>query len=157
MGPQEAELYKQLQLDEPWDSAHNKTHHTRMPELYADPDPKLASLKREGKTTFQVPVGPETIFYKNEGTQLRDITDGTSRTMLVVEVVPERAVEWTKPADWEVDMQNPLVGVKRTDRDRFVTGWADGHAEAIQNDIDPQDFRGLLTRAGGNNEPLPKR
>jgi hypothetical protein len=54
-------------------------------------------------------------------------------------------------------MQNPLAGVKRTDPEAFMTGWADGHAEAIRNDIDPQHFRVFLTRAGGDKEPVPKR
>jgi hypothetical protein len=118
-----------------------------MPRDYADTDPQHAELARAGKTTFQVPVGPQTLFSKKEGMRVSDIVDGAGLTMAVVEVVPERAVEWTKPADWEVDWQNPLEGVRRTDRPSFAAGFCDAHGAMIINDIDPANFRTLLTPA----------
>jgi hypothetical protein len=149
----EKALYDQFRLNEPWDSPHNLPLVKRMPEMYRDPNPRIAALAGEGKTTFQVPVGPETIFNKNEGARFSEVIDGPARTIMLVEVVPERAVEWTKPADWEVDMQNPLDGVKRTDRDRITAGFGDGHVEAMRQSIDPKAFRTLLTRAGKDSVP----
>lgn len=146
----ERNLYKEFHLDEPWDSPHNAALIRKMPAIYADPDFHLRQLAREGKTTYQVPVGPETVFHDNIGTPFRDITDGTSRTILVVEVAPSQAVEWTKPADWEVDLAHPKKGVERTDRDYFTTGFADAHTEIITvPKIDDAKLRALLTRAGG--------
>jgi hypothetical protein len=145
---EESDLYKQFHLDEPWDSPHNRTLISKMPSVFADPDPKLKELTRAGKTTYQVPVAPETVFYSSEGTSYREITDGTSKTVLIVEVEPSRAVEWTKPQDWEVDMQNPLEGVARDDRKVFTAGFADGHVQAMAVDADPAKLRGLLTRSG---------
>jgi hypothetical protein len=145
----EEKLYKQFHLDEPWDSPHNRTLIAKMPEVFADPDRKLSKLAGEGKTTYQVPVAPDTAFDDGEGRSLRDITDGTSKTILVVEVEPSRAVEWTKPHDWEVDIQNPLEGVARSDRIVFSAGFADAHVELIPVDVDFKKLRGLLTRSGG--------
>ncbi|MEX2317736.1 MAG: DUF1559 domain-containing protein [Pirellulales bacterium] len=142
-------LYNQFRLNEPWDSPHNRALIRLMPDSYADPDPKLAALVREGKTIYQMPVGPETIFYKNDGTKITEITDGTSNTITIVEVAPERAVEWTKPADWEVDLQNPLDGVRSDQRKGFAATFVDGHGQFIQPDIAPARFRAMLTRAGG--------
>ncbi len=144
----ENDLFKQFHLDEPWDSPHNRALIEKMPAIYADPDSKLKPLAREGKTTFQVPVGPETAFYNNEGTSFREVADGTSKTILVVEVEPLRAVVWTKPEDWEVDMQHPRRGVERTDRNHFVAGYADAHVSVHPLDIDEKTLRALLTRAG---------
>jgi hypothetical protein len=144
----EVDLYKQFHLNEPWDSPHNRTLIARMPSVYADPDPKLRALTSLGKTTYQVPAAPETVFYSNEGIALREITDGTSRTILIVEVEPSRAVEWTKPQDWEVDMQNPIEGVAREDRNAFTAGFADGHVEAMSVDVDSAMLRAVLTRSG---------
>ncbi len=143
------ELYKQFHLDEPWDSPHNRPLVEKMPAVYADPDPKLTQLAGEGKTTFQVPVGPETIFYHNEGTTIREISDGTSKTIALVEVTPQRAVVWTKPEDWEVDLAHPRQGVERTDRDFFLAAWCDGSVQSVPTSIDEKKLRALLTRAGG--------
>jgi hypothetical protein len=144
----EIDLYKQFHLNEPWDSPHNRALIAKMPAVYADPDPRLKALAKAGKTTYQVPVAPETIFHGNEGIALRDVTDNISRTILVVEVEPSRAVEWTKPQDWEVDVQKPLEGVTRDDRPVFTAGFADGHVEAIPVNVDFKKLRGLLTRGG---------
>jgi hypothetical protein len=145
----ETGLYKQFHLDEPWNSRHNRTLIEKMPAIYADPDPKLSQLAREGKTTYQVPVGPETIFHKSAGTSFREISDGTSRTITLVEVEPPQAAVWTQPEDWNVDLQNPLRGVERTDRPIFIAGFADCHVSAIPVTVDPAKLRAQLTRAGG--------
>jgi hypothetical protein len=145
----QAELYRRFRQDEPWDSPHNRELVPLMPDIFADPDPAIRRAVGAGKTTFQVPFGPETMFYNNEGTKYSEVKDGSSQTILMVEVVPERAVEWTRPADWQVDLNNPLDGVRRADRDTFATGWADSHAEVFLNSIDAAWFRAFLTRAGG--------
>ena len=56
------ELYRQFHLDEPWDSPHNKTLIDKMPDVFADPEPRIKKSAGTGKTTFQLPVGPRTIF-----------------------------------------------------------------------------------------------
>ena len=38
-----------------------------------------------------------------EPVALRDITDGTSNTIIALDAGDDHAVEWTKPADWEFD------------------------------------------------------
>jgi hypothetical protein len=149
------DLYKQFHLDEPWDSPHNRTLISKMPDIYADPDSNLNQLASEGKTTFQVPTGPETVFYKNAGTTYREIPDGTAKTILLIEVEPERAVEWTKPDDWQVDMTHPRQGLEQKDRKRFVAGWCDGHISTISTDVDEAKLRAALTRKGGEDVELP--
>lgn len=145
---EEGALYKQFHLDEPWDSPHNRTLIAKMPTIYADPDPKLRKLAREGKTTYQVPVGPETVFHNTTGTTFREIVDGTSQTIFIVEVEPLRAAVWTKPEDWEIDLAHPRRGVVRTDRNGFVAARCDGSAHFVPNDISEETLRALLTRAG---------
>jgi hypothetical protein len=99
---EEYPLYKQFHLDEPWNSEHNLTLLEKMPEVYADPDPAVRrALKGAGYTTFVVPTGEGLLFGGKEGLQFRDIMDGTSKTILAVVVVPERAVPWTTPDDWQ--------------------------------------------------------
>jgi len=149
-------LYKQFRLDEPWDSEHNRKLIDQMPDVFADPDPSVrAAIGDKGRTTFVAPLGEGLIFGTKEGTKFKELKDGSSNTILTVEVTPERAVVWTKPDDWEVDASNPLDGVKRSDREGFIAGWADGHVSFIPNDVEPEKFRGMLTIAGGELKTEP--
>src|SRR5262249_16974969 len=134
---------------EPWDSPHNRELISKMPEIYCDPSPTIRGAAGEGKTTFVVPVGAGTAFDSKDGIALREIKDGTSKTAMIVEVVPERAVEWTKPADWEVDMNHPLAGIEQTDRHQFTAAYCDGSVRMLPVDIKSEVWRAILTRAGG--------
>jgi prepilin-type processing-associated H-X9-DG protein len=96
------------------------------------------------------------LFHGAEGTKIRDITDGTSQTILAVEVAPDHAVEWTKPADWEVDLNDPTRGLKRGDGDShggtFAAAYCDGHVETMSIGLSPDVLKARLTKAGG--EPI---
>jgi len=141
-------LYKQFHLDEPWDSEHNIKLIDKMPELYLDPRLSASDLAA-GRTTVLVPRGEKTLFRDDKGLTYRGVTDGTSNTIALVSVTPERAVVWTKPDDWEVDLANPLRGVKGADGEGFIAGYADGSVHFIANDIDPEKLAALLTADGG--------
>lgn len=147
---EQMKLYNQFRLHEPWDSEHNRKLIDQMPESYADPDPAVrAAIGDRGRTTFLAPRAEGTVFGGREGIKFSEMKDGSSNTIMAVEVVPERAVVWTKPDDWEVDLANPLDGVKRSDRDGFVAAWGDGHSSVISNGADAEEFRGNLTYDGG--------
>ena len=79
----------------------------------------------------------------------KEITDGTSQTVLAVEVISERAVIWTKPDDWKIDWSDPLDGVRRSDGRPFTAIRCDGSAHIISNNVDPGAWAKLLTPAGG--------
>ena len=109
----EVELYEQFRHNEPWDSEHNRTLINRMPDIYAI----NKNLADAGRTTLVVPSGEGTIFDRQVGTKTREIRDGTSKTIAMVEVDPVNAVIWTKPDDWHVDFQDPFNGVRSSNRD----------------------------------------
>ncbi len=145
----QGKLYKQFHLDEPWDSKHNLALVAKMPNIYADPDSALRKVNALGKTTYVVPTSEGTVFDRPVGTQFKEINDGTSNTIMFVEVVPERAVVWTKPEDWQVDLDHPWKGVRRDDRDWFTTGFCDGSAQVFDFSMPAEKLRALLTRDGG--------
>ncbi len=149
----EVELYKQFHLDEPWDSPHNRKLIPKMPRAFACPSTAGALLAKKGMTMYLAPVGEKTVFGGKEGAAIRDITDGTSRTIMLVEADPEQAVIWTKPDDLQIDPDNPLRGLSGPHEGGFITSFCDGHTESIMiENIDPNKLRALFTRDGG--EPI---
>ena len=138
-------LYDQFHLDEPWDSEHNKTLIPLMPRFYRNPssgpDPSLA--------TYVVPTGEGTIFDGQEGARFADITDGTSNTLLALEVNTEAAVTWTKPDDWKYDADYEMLGLGSAHPGGFNVLIADGSVRFISATVDTTMFRALLTKSGG--------
>ncbi|HUG92515.1 MAG TPA: DUF1559 domain-containing protein [Planctomycetaceae bacterium] len=141
-------LYKEFRLNEPWDSEHNKKLIARMPEVFASPRAEGAA---EGKTTYLAPVADSAAFTgAKEGVLFRDFTDGLSNTILLVEVPADRAVIWTKPDDWEVDIEAPNKGLFAEGDDGTYVLIADGSVRFIARTIDLKVLKALFTRNAGD-------
>ncbi len=156
---EEAALYEEFHLDEPWDSPHNLALVERMPAVFACPSGDLPP----GMTTYLAAAGPgmaldePTRKGRFASVPLREITDGTSKTILVVEAGHNQAVPWTKPEEITVDPGRATEGLLGSASSHAgglrVALFADGHVEGVGDDIDPEVFTALLTRSG--NETLP--
>ena len=148
-------LYKEFRLDEPWDSEHNKKLIEKMPPVFASPA-LPAELAKKGMTTYVVPVGDKTVFAGADGTNISQITDGTSNTIAILETDAAHAVIWTKPDDLVIDWKAPLKGLtgiwKSGNNSRFLTGFCDGSVRAISDKIDPLIMKKLLQMNDG--EPI---
>jgi hypothetical protein len=140
-------LYREFHLDEPWDSEHNRALVERMPEVFRSP---LAKLKTPGNTTYLAPRAEGTILDGGEAVSLRDITDGTSNTILIVEADDDRSVLWTQPDDLPLDLNRPQAGLGGLLGGRFLAAIADGSVQMLQVDADQEQLRRLFLRADGN-------
>jgi hypothetical protein len=148
---EENELYKQFRLGEPWDSEHNKKLLAQMPAVYRNPN-----LSDATKTNYLVPVGDGTMFSGDAGARLRDVKDGVSKTILVLEVDADRAVPWTKPEEYEVNADDPLAGLGNLRAgDVFGAGFADGAVRMIARDLQAEIFRRMLMIADGLPVQVP--
>lgn len=113
-------LFEQYRFDEPWDSEHNKQFLSKMPSVYASGH---GGESEKGETPFLAIVGSQTgmVSWKNpfeagkykpppgqkfRGTSIREITDGTANTILVVR--SKKFVPWTKPEDILFDEEKPF-------------------------------------------------
>lgn len=148
LGPAELQLFQRFNLDEPWDSPTNRPLLAEMPDVYKSPGSNLSA----GQTQVQLPVGPGTIFENGEGRRFRDITDGTSNTILVVETLPSNAVNWTEPVDWTFDPQDPMAGLSSGGQP-FNAVFADGRAAKLSGGLGAAVAQALFSRNAGDFVP----
>jgi Protein of unknown function (DUF1559) len=163
---EEQPLYQQFHLDEPWDSEHNKKLIGRMPKTYRSP---RQSSKLTEKTTYLAPFGKGLMWDEpkraevNEpsgkkvviwkGTEIKEVFDGTSNTILLVEADDDRAAIWTKPDDYAVDPQNPAKGLLKHYADGVLVLLADGSVRMMSKKMKPEGLYTYFTRAGGEVAP----
>ncbi len=141
------DLYKQFHLNEPWDSEHNRQLVPQMPATYASPDDE--ELKNQGLTRYVVPVGTGMAFDGQAGIKLTDFQDGTSNTIMALEVAAAAAVEWTKPDDLTIDLSEPFRNLGGSRGDHFLVAFADGTVRVIKDSIVAETLKAIFTRKGG--------
>lgn len=142
---EEAALYQQFHLDEPWDSEHNKKLIAKMPSVYRQPNGTV----EESKTCYLVPVAKGSIFETLKPTRFAQMTDGTSNTIMAVEASVDSSVIWTKPEDLEVDRRAPFEGLLGVRPGGFQALFADGSVQFISQALDPQVLWAMFTMNGG--------
>jgi hypothetical protein len=139
------ELYNQFHLDEPWDSPHNRPLADKMPRVFQCPSGEL----RQGFTTYEVFVEPHSMFTgKPSGVTIKDVTDGSSHTLLIVETT--QPVPWTKPGGLSLASSEPGLGMGSNHPSGFHVSMADESIRFIsisgQDGISPRDLRAMVTR-----------
>ncbi len=141
------QLYKEFHLDEPWDSEHNKKLLARMPAVFRGPNRKLSD---EGKTVYLAPVGQDTAFTGGANGRRfpAEFTDGTSNTILLIQADDAHAVEWTRPEDLKIDLDNPAAGLGRQ-AGGYVMALADGSVHFVRPTISKETLRAAFTANGG--------
>jgi len=145
---EQQQLYNQFDLDEPWDSPHNRALLEQMPEVFRSP----SSPGETTKTRYLAFKGKDTLFPPGREIGLRDVTDGTSATLLFVQAAPDGAVEWTKPADIDFNPEKPFAGLE-SPQGVFLAVFCDGAARAISLGLDAEVMKALVTRADGEVIP----
>ena len=140
------QLHEQFHLDEAWDSEHNRKLIEKMPDAYRSP---ASRLNEKGRTSYVAPVGEETAFPGHRGVEFKEIKDGTSNTILVVEVNDEHAVIWTRPEDLDFDPDQPARGLGGLFKGGFNVLYCDGSVHFLElPPEDPKILRARFTRAG---------
>jgi len=149
---EQAPLYEQYDFAEPWDGPNNRALEGMFPPAYRCPsDPLTAPLE----TSYVMIVGEGTIGGDpNEAVTMASITDGTSYTILAVEVAAS-GIHWMEPRDLTVEeavtfITNPAASEFTQVHPGGVNVlMADGSVRFLSSSMDPQMLRSLLTRNDG--------
>jgi hypothetical protein len=141
---EQAQLYQQFHLDEPWDSKHNKKLLPQIPPVYRSRGSRAAPEK----TSYLAVRGPRTIFPGKDPVSIDQITDGTSNTIMVVQTPDALAVEWTRPDDFVPDAKDPAKRLLDSTKS-VLSLFADGSVHYLSAKIDADTLRALFDRADG--------
>lgn len=142
----ERALFDRFRMDEPWDSPHNRELIEEMPNVYKVPGINL----KPGHTTYIGVVGTGTLFDpERPGMAMREITDGTSNTLLVIEAAPDSAVAWTKPDDLPLDTFSAGSGFLGARKGGFLGLGCDGAVHFLSDQLPAETIRRMAIRNDG--------
>lgn len=138
-------LYQRYRMNEPWDSEHNLKIAKTVVPVFNHP-----KSEKPANSSYFVVVGEGTAFGNKKGVSFKDITDGTSNTIALVEA--KRDIPWTKPEDITYDgKQLPEFGGFH--EGGFSVGKCDGSVRFISNPIDGEALKRQLLI----NDGLPQK
>ncbi len=105
-------LYNRYRLDEPWDGPSNRKLAGEIMAVYNCPsDVHARNNTGSTMTNYVAVVGPETAWPGSRSTAARDFKDGTSATLLIVEVA-NSGIHWMEPRDLHVLQMAPTINAK---------------------------------------------
>jgi HEAT repeat protein len=156
------DLHKQFQLDQPWDSPHNRKLLAQMPEVLKP----VRGGAPEGHTYYQVFAGDQALFpaaappgsprNQIDGRsfvplmvrhRFITVTDGTANTLMIVE--GGQSVPWTKPDELIYDPKKPLPRLGGQFDGDFNALLCNGDVTLIRKTSREATLRALITPAGG--------
>ena len=139
------ELYRRFRLDEPWDSEHNRALIERDATVFRCPETAYDRfvtnyLAISSESSFLIPPAKAMFGATTPlGISMKQVTDGTSNTIAIVEVSNDRACEWTRPQDFRVVAGMPLDGLGHArDPQIVLTAFGDGSVKAVNRDLNPE-------------------
>lgn len=144
LGKKEQKLFQRFHMDEPWDSPNNRPLIKEMPDVFRiDP-----TATPDGRSTIAIPVGESMVFH-NDQPKFRDIIDGLSNTIMLVEVPEDRGEVWTKPGGGvSVDPGDSAAGIGGHFGNKVLVAWGDGTVWMADLTKNRESLYPMFTRNG---------
>lgn len=142
---EQAPLYDRFDKSKAWDSPENMPFSSMTVPMFLDPANPSTNM---GRTDYVLISGTGSILEDKPGMKhsMDTIVDGTSNTMLVMEI--KGNASWAAPTTW--DINQPLNG---NHPNVVIVGFADGSVKNISKNIDPGTLRKLTEKADGQAVP----
>jgi hypothetical protein len=166
------ELFKRYDFSQPWDSPKNKAVVETVVPVFQDP---VYGKSTQPMTHYAALVGERAMFrpsgakitdtarpldnLKAGGRSFAEITDGTSNTIMIAPVSPDRKIPWAKPEDIVFDANFPdpgepggiamPYGTAEGKNRRAPVGRVDGSIFALPMDTPKDTLAAMITIAGG--------
>jgi len=141
------DLYKKFDLNQPWNREPNKSLLSNIPDEFVSPE------RFDTKTNWLVPTHRKFMFGEGRYPRDRNIEDGLTDTVMLLEVNDELAVEWTKPSDFEpsdLTGVGSMVGGLRPGG--TLASWANGWPTLIPSSISSAQWLNALTHESGDGQ-----
>lgn len=136
------ELAKEYRMDEPWNGPANQRLAHRVPAVFQSSE----QTPEEGFTSYFAVVGKRTLWPADQSMGIREVLDGTSNTIALVEYA-DAEISWLEPRDVLTGefVRSVREGVlaKRFGGSRVAV--VDGTVRFLMRDIDGVLLNGLLT------------
>lgn len=136
-------LYNAIDLSKSWNDAANEV-------IVKTAIPLFSQIPSQPtKTTFRAPVFPGSLWHGDGPPRsFRDVIDGTSNTIAVIEAPDDAATEWANPDSW-VLTEDKLMEDVFGNRDEVLVMMLDGSARALKKaDMTADKLKAMLTIAG---------
>ncbi len=151
------DLYKKFDLKSSWDATQNIDFIFECPEEYVSP----ADYNSTGDTCYFLVTGPGTLFPPTGPLSPKNVADGLTETLLVVESArpPSMQTQWTKPIDLDVTRMGPVIGgspgveMGGNHQGGATAATADGRGVFLKDNLTPTILRALITPQGGEAIP----
>jgi prepilin-type processing-associated H-X9-DG protein len=148
--------YNRYNFDEPWNSPENmRLASTDMSIFRCQSDDEA----NPGETNYVLVTGPGTVFPGSESMKMVSIRDGTSNTIMVVEV-HGTGIHWMEPRDLDAAQMAYVVNggpgeIGSKHRGGANVVFCDVHASFVSDATSPEDLRALTTANGAEVVSAP--
>jgi prepilin-type processing-associated H-X9-DG protein len=150
-------LHYRYNFNVPWDAPENQfALDTAIPTYACPSDP--ASTSAAANTNYLLITGPGTIFDVTKSGKFSEITDGTSFTIMAVEVRGS-GINWSQPVDMDIEAFVGMFGPNGVGKGMsphpggLNVAMADGSVRFLSFSQSQQDVRALATSAAGDTAP----